>query len=176
MIAIVTGSVRPGNVSEVLAEAVLGVCQAHGIEARIVNLRQLDLPFVNSPLPPSSPDFEITDQRVRTWFDTVADSDGLVFLTPTYNAQPSAVIKNAIDWLYEPWRDKRVAVIGYGWHEGAESEPLLEQLLQQVNATVVAPVVHLQFTKDLASDGAVLDAMALQKKLTTLMEKLRRAV
>ena len=65
MITIVTGSMRPGNVSEVLAEAVRGVCQAHDIEAKIINLRELDLPFVNLPLPPSSPDFEITDQRVQ---------------------------------------------------------------------------------------------------------------
>lgn len=158
MISIVTGSARPGNVSEALAREVLRVCEGAGVEAQIINLRELDLPFVNSPLPPSSPDFTITDERVQRWHDAVVASDAMIFLTPTYNRQPSAVLKNAIDWLYAPWKDKPAAVIGYGWGEQKVSEPLMEALLEKVGAAVAAESIHLGFTADIALDGTLLDA------------------
>ena len=172
MISIVTGSARPNNVSEALANEVLRVCQDAGVEAQVVNLRELDLPFVNSPMPPSSPDFTITDEKVQRWYDVVSASDGMIFLTPTYNYQPSAVLKNAIDWLYTPWAEKPVAVIGYSWGEDKASEPLLETLLKQVNASVAAESVHLRFTADIAPDGSLLDAARFDEAVAPLVKAL----
>lgn len=172
MISIVTGSARPNNVSEALANEVLRVCQDADVEAQVINLRELDLPFVNSPMPPSSPDFTITDEKVQQWHDAVSASDGMIFLTPTYNYQPSAVLKNAIDWLYTPWVEKSVAVIGYGWGAEKTSEPLLEALLKQVNASIVAESVHLRFTADIAPDGALLEAARFDEMVTSLVKAL----
>jgi NAD(P)H-dependent FMN reductase len=38
-------------------------------------------------------------RRKRGWIAAIAQSDGFVFVTPEYNYGPSAVLKNAIDWV-----------------------------------------------------------------------------
>jgi multimeric flavodoxin WrbA len=40
--------------------------------------------------------------------------DGFVFVTPEYNYGPSAVLKNAIDWVYPEWNRKAAAFVSYG--------------------------------------------------------------
>jgi NADPH-dependent FMN reductase len=40
---------------------------------------------------------------VKRWTAEIAASDGFVFVTPEYNYVTSAVLKNAIDWVYPEW-------------------------------------------------------------------------
>src|ERR1700704_3727276 len=48
---------------------------------------------------------------VRKWTAQIAASDGFVFVTPEYNYGPSAVLKNAIDWVYPEWNRKAAAFV-----------------------------------------------------------------
>ena len=42
-----------------------------------------------------------------------------VFVTPEYNYGPSAVLKNAIDWVYPEWKRKAAGFVSYGSAMGA---------------------------------------------------------
>ena len=48
-------------------------------------------------------------EMVRKWTAAIAQSDGFVFVTPEYNYGPSAVLKNAIDWVYPSGIARRLA-------------------------------------------------------------------
>jgi NAD(P)H-dependent FMN reductase len=50
----------------------------------------------------------LVDEVVQRWTAAIAQSDGFVFLTPEYNYASSAVLKNAIDWVYPEW-NRRIA-------------------------------------------------------------------
>jgi hypothetical protein len=46
-------------------------------------------------------------------------SDGFIFVAPEYNYGPSAVLKNALDWVYPEWNRKAAAFVSYGSAMGA---------------------------------------------------------
>jgi NAD(P)H-dependent FMN reductase len=57
----------------------------------------------------------------------IAASDGFVFVTPEYNYGPSAVLKNAIDWVYPEWNRKAAAFVSYGSAMGARAVQQLRE-------------------------------------------------
>jgi NAD(P)H-dependent FMN reductase len=59
---------------------------------------------------------------VKKWTAQIAVSDSFVFVTPEYNYGPSAVLKNAIDWVYPEWNRKAAAFVSLKRH-GCTSRP-----------------------------------------------------
>jgi NAD(P)H-dependent FMN reductase len=78
----------------------------------------------------------------------IAQSDGFVFVTPEYNYGPSAVLKNAIDWVYPEWNRKAAGFVSYGSAMGARSvqqlrETAIELQLAPIRSSVHIPVATL---------------------------------
>lgn len=68
------------------------------------------MPFFDQPLPPAMPGRPAYQHDVVTkWTAEIAASDGFVFVTPEYNYGPSAVLKNAIDWVQPEWNPQGAA-------------------------------------------------------------------
>src|SRR6266404_5559096 len=80
------------------------------------------MPFFDqlvTPATPGRPAFK--NEVVQRWTAAIAQSDGFVFVTPEYNYGPSAVLKNAIDWVYPEWHRKAVCFVSYGSAAGVRS-------------------------------------------------------
>jgi len=110
-IAIILGSTRTGRKSEAVGDWVFAAAsQRDDAEFEIVDLRDFDLPFFDEEISPAwQPS---SDPRVQAWSDKIAGFDGFVFVTPEYNHSTSAVLKNAIDYLYSEWNNKAAAFVG----------------------------------------------------------------
>lgn len=85
---------------------------------------------------------------VKKWTAQIAASDGFVFVTPEYNYGPSAVLKNAIDWVYPEWNRKAAAFVSYGSAMRARGiqqvrETMIEVRIAPVRSSVHIPVVTL---------------------------------
>src|SRR5690554_5978677 len=119
-VLIVMGSVRNGRV----ADKVLSLVQEQlkdypKLDTTVVDFAASPLPFFDSELIPAAEGFEPQDDNVAKWTKQVADADVVLILSPEYNHSYTPVLKNAIDWIFEPWKDKPVAFIGYGWAGGS---------------------------------------------------------
>jgi multimeric flavodoxin WrbA len=80
--------------------------------------------FFDQPMPPAMPGRPAYEHDVvEKWTAQIAASDGLVFVTPEYNYGTSAVLKNAIDWVYPEWRRQAAAFVSYGSAMGARGRP-----------------------------------------------------
>ena len=173
-IVVMTGSVRQGRAADKILTQVCALLEEQDFSVKIADVKELDLPFLDTPLPPSAEGYAPNHERVKAWGELVSQSDAVIMLTPEYNHAMTAVQKNAIDWLFNEWRDKPVAVVSYGWGGGADSAAQLHQLLGRVRAKAIEPAVQLFFTKDLAIDGAALDHPALAAKVAPVIEALKR--
>src|ERR1700746_2297380 len=118
---VIIGSTRQGRFSEKPARWILQQLQKReGIEARLLDLRDFPMPFFDQPLPPAMPGRPPYEHDVvKKWTDQIATADGFVFVTPEYNYGPSAVLKNAIDWVYPGWNRKAAGFVCYGSAIGA---------------------------------------------------------
>jgi NAD(P)H-dependent FMN reductase len=78
------------------------------------------MPFFDNPVPPAMPGRPpYENEVVKKWTAEIARSDGFIFVAPEYNYGPSAVLKNALDWVYPEWNRKAAAFVSYGSAMGA---------------------------------------------------------
>jgi len=149
-ISVIVGSTREGRFSEKPARWILQhLKQRDGLHARLLDLRDYPMPFFDQPLPPAMagrPAF--LHEVVQKWTAAIAQSDGFVFVTPEYNYGTSAVLKNALDWVYPEWNRKAVGFVSYGSAMGARAvqqlrETAIELQLAPIRSSVHIPVATL---------------------------------
>jgi NAD(P)H-dependent FMN reductase len=145
IISVIVGSTRQGRFSEKPAQWILQHFQKRdGIEARLLDLRDFPMPFFDQPMPPAlpgRPPYE--NDVVKRWTAAIAASDGFAFVTPEYNYGTSAVLKNAIDWVYPEWNRKAAAFVSYGSAMGARGIQQLRETMIEVQIAPVRPSVHI---------------------------------
>jgi NAD(P)H-dependent FMN reductase len=134
-ISVIVGSTREGRFSEKPAKWILQLLKKReGVNARLLDLRDFPMPFFDQPATPGRPPF--AHEVVQKWTAAIAQSDGFVFVTPEYNYGPSAVLKNAIDWVYPEWNRKPVSFVSYGSAMGVRS---VQQLRETAIELQLAP-------------------------------------
>ena len=102
------------------------------------------MPFFDQPLTPAMPGRPpYKNEVVQRWTAAIAQSDGFVFVTPEYNYGPSAVLKNAIDWVYPEWNRKAAGFVSYGSAMGARSVQQLRQTAIEVQLPRSRSSVHI---------------------------------
>src|SRR5258708_9965958 len=144
-ISVIVGSTRERRFSEKPAKWILQhLKKREGVDARLLDLRDYPMPFFDqsaTPAMPGRPPYK--HEAVQRWTAAIARSDGFVFVTPEYNYGASAVLKNAIDWVYPEWDRKAAGFISYGSAMGARS---VHQLRETPTAIHLAPIpssVHI---------------------------------
>jgi NAD(P)H-dependent FMN reductase len=144
-ISVIVGSTRQGRFSEKPAQWILQhLKKRDGIEARLLDLRDFPMPFFDQALPPAMPGRPPYEHEVvKRWTAEIAASDGFVFVTPEYNYGPSAVLKNAIDWVYPEWNRKAAAFVSYGSAMGARGVQQLRENMIEVQIVPVRSSVHI---------------------------------
>ena len=146
-IGIILGSTRPNRVGGQVCEWVHGIAAARGdAEFEVVDLRDHPLPQFDEPLSPMLGRYQ--NDHTQAWANTIASYDGFIFITPEYNHGTSAVLKNAIDFLYAEWSNKAVGIISYGVAGGTGAAAQLRQMCGQLGMADVSKVVVLSLHSD----------------------------
>src|SRR3981189_3533582 len=145
VISVIVGSTREGRFSEKPAHWILQhLKKREGVDARLLDLRDFPMPFFDQPVPPGMPGRPpYKGEIVQRWTAAIAQSDGFVFVTPEYNFGSSAVLKNAIDWVYPEWNRKAAAFVSYGSAMGARAVQQLRETLIEVQAVPIRSSVHI---------------------------------
>ncbi|PLS81753.1 NADPH-dependent FMN reductase [Candidatus Saccharibacteria bacterium] len=114
-IKVITGSSRPGRFNIQPARWIADLAeQRDEVEVELVDLAELNLPFMDEPMPPSMANGLYQHEHTIKWAKTIADADGFIFVTPEYNHSYSAILKNAIDYLFFEWHYKPASFVSYG--------------------------------------------------------------
>lgn len=144
-IAIIVGSTRAGRFSEKAAEWVrANLSQRADLQVKLLDLRDFTLPFFDQPAPPAMPGrLPYAEPVVQKWTAEIAASDGFIFVTPEYNHSISAVLKNAIDWVYPEWNRKAAAFVSYGGVGGARAIEQLRLISVELQIAPMRAAVHL---------------------------------
>jgi NAD(P)H-dependent FMN reductase len=102
------------------------------------------MPFFDQPIPPAMPGRPPYEHEVvKRWTAEIARSDGFIFVTPEYNFGPSAVLKNALDWVYPEWNRKAAAFVSYGSAGGARSVQQLRETAIELQLAPIRWSVHI---------------------------------
>jgi NAD(P)H-dependent FMN reductase len=144
-IGVVIGSIRQQRFAEYPAHWIADLLgQQPGVEVQILDLRDYALPNYDETVSPAMMgEQRYEDPAVARWTQAVEAQDGFVLVGPEYNHGYSAVLKNALDYVYHGWNRKPVAFLGYGSLGGARAIEQLRQVTVELQMVPVAAAVHL---------------------------------
>lgn len=151
-IKLIIGSVRQGRTGEPVANWVVEQAKKNGIELEVLDLKHINIPFLEAPIPPSYA--PVDTEKGKEWAGMIADGDAFVFVTPEYNRGVPASLKNAIDHLSAEWNGKPAAIVSYGYIDGgAKATSHLKDTLDWLKVSVVEPDVNIQLSQDMMAEG-----------------------
>jgi NAD(P)H-dependent FMN reductase len=146
-------SVRVKRAGLPVARWFFDVAQQHGkFEARLIDLREVNLPIFDEPNHPRLQRYEF--EHTKAWSRMVSEADAFVFVTPEYNFGTPPALNNALNYLYVEWHYKPAAFVGYGGVAGgARSVQMTRQTLVALSMVPIADAVHIPFIARLIEEG-----------------------
>ena len=140
-IGIILGSNRPNRIGGDIARWVQDKMKHDALMVNIIDLAKINLPFLYEPQIPAKGHYQ--QAHTKRWSALIKNYDGFVLLFPQYNWGYPAVMKNALDFLYEEWQHKPVSIMVYGGHGGFQgllAMKLVTQGLNMYNMSVNPPL------------------------------------
>jgi len=89
------GSARKGSHNKKLARLGQHIAEANGIESVFVDLADYHMPIYHGDLEEA----EGVPERARAFKALLDEYDGVMIVTPEYNASVPALLKNTLDWV-----------------------------------------------------------------------------
>jgi chromate reductase len=162
------GSLRAGSYNRALLATCVELAPA-GMTIESFDLREV--PLYDADV--EARGFPASVQALRT---AVAGADGLLVVTPEYNASLPAVTRNAIDWVSRrprpsPLDGKPTLVMGAtpGRYATVRSQAQLRSLLSHTGAYVLPkPEVAFAHAEGLFADGRLADAASRERVVAAL--------
>ena len=140
-IGIILGTNRPNRIGPSIANWVKQTMDHPSLSIDILDLAEINLPFLDEPEIPAKGNYK--NEHTKKWSNLVKQYDGFVLVYPQYNWGYPAVLKNALDYLYDEWQNKPVSLMVYGGHGGFQgliSLKLVTQGLNMYNMSVNPPL------------------------------------
>jgi NAD(P)H-dependent FMN reductase len=170
-IQILIGSVREGRLSKPVAEWVHRELSSRSdIEPEVVDLKDWDLPMFALPKSPGAGNYE--DPLQIKWGQWVDRADGYIFVSPEYNHGYSAVLKNALDYVYAEWNKKPCAFVSFGSVSGARSVEQLRLVAVELKMAPLRDAVHIKDIWSKMEGGALKADTADLKQLARAADEL----
>jgi NAD(P)H-dependent FMN reductase len=139
---VISGSVRPGRKGPIMARWIAEFAKANtNFTVETIDLGEVGLPLLDEPLPASMGKYEHT--HTKEWSAQIAEADAFIFVTPEYNGNYPASLRNAMEFLYKEWAHKAAGILSYGYSAGGA-----------------------RAAKALAGDLTILNVMPLPKGIT----------
>lgn len=182
-IMVIIGSTRPNRFGPKMADWIMELSKGiQGADFELVDLKEVNLPFLDEPELPSAGNY--TQEHTKKWSAMVAAADGYVWVHPEYNHGVNAPLKNALDFVWQEWNDKPVALAGYG--AGAGGARAGEQLrliaaglkMFDIRADVVVPMYFNYLDKEgnfKPNEGITKAALSMLQDLVFWAKQMERA-
>lgn len=146
-VAVVIGSTRPTRICQGIAEWVKNAAQQDSpLSYELVDLAEIDLPFLDEPLKAALQEYE--HEHTRAWSRTVSAFSGFVFVFPQYNWGYPAPLKNALDFLYYEWHNKPATSVTYGTRGGNKGAQQFHGVLEGVHLRPLEDRLEIVITDD----------------------------
>jgi NAD(P)H-dependent FMN reductase len=147
----------------------------HGkFDVDLVDLAAIDLPLLDEPEHPRHGRY--VHHHTKRWSRIVAAGDAYVFVVPEYNHGYNAATKNALDYLYDEWRNKPVGFVSYGGI--AAGTRSVQMLIQVVTALGMIPAVKSVniplIQRMMAPDKSFTPNRVLQESGAAMLDELAR--
>lgn len=171
---VIIGSTRQNRFGEKPAKWIFEeLKKKEGIEAELIDLRDWPLPFFDEPVSPLMSEGKYVNELAPKWAKKIEEADGYIFVTPEYNHGYSAVLKNAMDYVYKEWNKKPVAFVSYGAVAGGtRAVQQLRQVAIELQMVPIRAGVHIPNFWTLLDEKGNIKTETLQDNADIMIDQL----
>ena len=171
---IILASTREGRKGPAVSQWILEAARSHeGFEVELLDLAVINLPFLDEPNHPRLKQYK--HEHTKAWSATIDSADAFIFVMPEYNFGYTAPLKNALDFVFQEWKNKPVGLVSYGGVSGGlRATQLLKPVLTAVQLTVAGEVPIPFFAQFIGEDGVFTPNEILVKAAANLMAGIER--
>ena len=146
-IAVVIGSTRPTRICAGIAAWIAkNAQQGSALNYELVDLAEVGLPLLDEPVKAALHQYE--HEHTKRWSAVVSSFDAFLFVFPQYNWGYPAALKNAVDYLYDEWRDKPATLATYGTRGGGRAAAQFSSILTGLHMKELPSHLELVITDD----------------------------
>lgn len=171
------GSAREGSHNKKLAQLGQKIAEANGIEAVFVDLADYHMPIYHGDLE----DDQGVPERALAFKALLDEYDGVMIVTPEYNASVPPLLKNTLDWVSRVKAEADVfhtrvfaiSAVSPGYYGGMRALLTLRQILSVGLGALVIPqqMALPRASKAFEDDGSLQDEKQ-QKMFADVVEAL----
>ncbi len=142
------------------------------LDVEFIDLRDYPLPLFDEPVSPASNKGQYVNPDAKKWAKKIAKADGYIWVTPEYNHSYSAVLKNAIDYVFPEWAKKPVAMVGYGAVGAARAVEHLRGIAAELQMASMRTAVHIPAFWNLLDDKGQLKTESFNNTAQLMLDQL----
>lgn len=150
-VGIILGSSRPGRICPEIADWARNRLENDRLDWHLIDLAEINLPFLDEAELPARHHYQ--KEHTIKWSETIKNLDGFIFVFPQYNWGYPAVLKNALDYLYDEWSGKPVSFICYGGHGGFQAALGMRLVTQGLNMNNMSTSLSLTIEKEMFDES-----------------------
>lgn len=175
-ISIISSSIRPERKSHRVALYFKKYLEENNIyKTDILDLKILGFPIFDTTLELQ----KNPDPGLLHFAEKIKSSDGIIIVTPEYNGSYPASLKNAVDVLYQEWKDKPVAIatVSSGPFGGSQALLTLQFTLWKMKAWTIPAFFSVpDVEKAYDEKGNATDEVTTHKLADVFIKELLRCV
>ncbi len=172
-IAVILGSTRPERFSEQPGTWIADkLKKIDGLDVETLDLRDYPMPFFDEAKSPTMAPEGFGKEVVEKWRAKIAEADAFVVVTPEYNHGYSAVLKNAMDYVYFEWNKKPISFVAYGGVGGARAVEQLRLVAVELQMAPIRHAVHINNFWGLLDESGKLKTETLEAGADAMIENL----
>jgi NAD(P)H-dependent FMN reductase len=172
-IKIILGSDRPSRFGIQPAQWILEEAKKiENFEVELLDLKDYPMPFFNEAISPSRITEPYKQEFVAAFTKKIAEADGFIIVTPEYNHGYTAVLKNALDYVYKEWNKKPVSFVGYSALGAVRAIEQLRQVVAELEMYSVRSGVYLAPYWNHLDEQGKLKTEAFAHQVTAMLSEL----
>ncbi len=174
-IGVILGSIRKvrrgGRVAKWLMPELSKIKEA---KFELLDLRDYPLPFYAEDSSPDSLENGYTDEVATKWAAKIGEMDGFILIVSEYNHGPTAVLKNALDYVYKEWNKKPVGFVSYatGAAGGIRAVEQLRQVVVELQMAPMHTAIHITSVLDTIDEEGKLLKGNYNERVIKMVEQL----
>lgn len=172
-IYVILGSTRQNRFGEQPARWIFEQAKKREeLDVEFIDLRDLDLPFFDEPVSPTYNEGKYVAPHAKEWAEQIGKADGYIWVSPEYNHSYSAILKNAIDYVYYEWNKKPVGLVSYGSVGGARGVEHLRGIAAELQMASMRTAVHISEPWNLLDEKGQFKSEGFDYQAKTMLDQL----